>query len=104
MSVDSYLNAIARIAEVCANAQPVGKLCTVISPNYTDHKTQKIVNVVEYIRESWHIVGYKLYIETYSSRRIQSSQNATMAKLNNIAKERRLPLTDMTIIMTFERI
>lgn len=104
MSEDSYLKAITRIAQVCANAQKGSKLCTVISPNHTDHKTQKIVNIVEYIRESWRSVGYKLYIETYSSRRIQSSQSATMAKLNNLAKERRLPLTDMTVIMTFERI
>ncbi|OQW91222.1 MAG: hypothetical protein BWK78_05205 [Thiotrichaceae bacterium IS1] len=104
MDEDSYLKSIARIAKVCADAQKTGKLCTIISPNYTDHKKQKIVNIVEYIRESWRFVGYKLYLETYSSRRIQSSQGIAMAKMNNIAKERRLPLTDMTVIMTFERI
>ncbi len=104
MRKDSYLKAITRVAEVCANAQTKGKLCTVISPNHTDHKTKKIVNIVEYIRESWRLAGYKLYLETYSSRRIQSSQSAIMAKLNNIAKERRLPLTDITVIMTFEKI
>ncbi len=104
MNESAYLKAITRIAEACADAQKMGKLCTIISPNYTDHKKQKVVNIVEYIRESWRSVGYKLYLETYSSRRIQSSQGVTMAKLNNIAKERRLPLTDMTVIMTFERI
>lgn len=104
MDEDSYLKSVTHIAEVCADAQKIGKLCTIVSPNYIDHKKQKIVNIVEYIRESWRSAGYKLYIETYSSRRIQSSQGVAMAKLNNIAKERRLPLTDMTVIMTFERI
>lgn len=104
MKNQAYLKAIKHIAEVCATAQKVGKRCTVISPNYTDHKNIKIVNMAENVRECWRSAGYKLYIETYSSRRIQQSQHPTMARMNNVAKERRLPLTDITLIMTFERV
>jgi ParB family chromosome partitioning protein len=104
MKKATYFKAIKRIAEVCATAQKAGKLCTVVSPNYTDHKKLEIVNLAEHVRECWRSAGYRLYIETYSSRRIQQSQHPTMARMNNLAKERRLPLTDITLIMTFERI
>lgn len=104
MNNQDYFKAVRRVAEVCASAQRPGKLCTVISPNYTDHKNLEIVNMSEYLCDCWRSTGYKLYIETYSSRRIQQSQHPTMAKMNNVAKERRLPLTDITLIMTFERV
>ncbi len=104
MDRHTYLKAIKSIARACANAQELGKLCTVISPNYTDHKQFEVLNMAEHVRDCWRSAGYKLYIETYSSRRIQQSQHPTMAKMNNIAKKRRLPLTDIALIMTFERV
>ncbi len=103
MDENSYLQSVMNLAKVCALGQKPGKLCTVISPNYTDHQSRRIINMTEHIRESWRSVGYKLYMETYASRRIQQRQHPTMAKINNMAKERRLPLTDIVLIMTFER-
>ena len=104
MHEDAYLASVRRLSEVCASAQTVGQLCTIVSPNYTDHQRLKVTNMTEYIRDCWRSSGYTLYLEVYSSRRIQQSQNATIATMNNIAKERRLPLTDISLIMTFKRI
>lgn len=103
MEEQAYMASVNRIAQVCADAQTKGKLCTVVSPNYTDHKQLRVINMAERIRESWRSSGYRLYMETYASRRIQQRQDPTMAKINNVAKERRLPLTDIVLIMTFER-
>ncbi len=103
MNQNEYRNAVKQIAKSCATAQSSGKLCTVISPNYTDHDASKVIHIVDYIRECWKGAGYALYQEAYSSRRIQRTQNPTMAKLNNLAKEKRIPLTDITVILTFER-
>jgi ParB family chromosome partitioning protein len=103
MDETQYLRAIQQIAMHCASAQATGKLCTVVSPNYADYQRTRMINMSEYIRESWHAAGYRLYMETYASRRIQQAQNATMARMNNVAKERRLPLTDIVLVMTFER-
>jgi hypothetical protein len=103
MDESTYLSSINRIALACASSQSIGKLCTVVSPNYTDHQSLRVINMAEHIRESWRKAGYRLFMETYASRRIQQRQHPTMAKINNVAKERRLPLTDIVLIMTFER-
>ena len=103
MQEDAYQSAVQQIAQICAATQTPGQLCTVISPNYTDHQKRKVTNMTEYVRDCWRSAGYALYLEAYASRRIQQSQNLAIAKLNNLAKERRLPLTDMTLIMTFQR-
>lgn len=101
MNEDTYASSVRHIAQVCASVQKPRQLCTVVSPNYTDHQKLKVINMAEYIRNCWRSSGYTLYLETYSSRRIQQSQTPTIAKMNNIAKERRLPLTDISLIMTF---
>jgi ParB family chromosome partitioning protein len=103
MSEAKYNVALKNIAQACASAQQPGSLCTVLSPNYTDHQALRVINMVEFIRDCWNDAGYRLYLETYSSRRIQRAQNPTMAKLNNVAKECRLPLTDIAVVLTFER-
>lgn len=104
MTEEAYVSSVRRIAQVCASVQKSGQLCTVVSPNYTDHQKLKVINMAEYIRNCWCASGYTLFLETYSSRRIQQSQTPTIARLNNIAKERRLPLTDISLIMTFRRV
>jgi hypothetical protein len=104
MNQETYLASVLRIAQVCATVQKPGQLCTVISPNYTDHRKLEVINMAEFVRNCWRSCDYTLYLETYSSRRIQQSQNTGIARLNNIAKEKRLPLTDISVIMTFKRV
>ncbi len=99
----SYRTAIQHIAHNCASVQRPNQLCTVISPNYTDHRHHTIINMAHYIRTCWISSGYRLYLETYASRRIQQTQNPTIARLNTMAKQKRLPLTDIVVIMTFQR-
>jgi ParB-like nuclease domain len=98
-----YLQALQQIARTCASAQLSGGRCTVIAPNFTDHERQRMVLVTEEVRSHWRAAGYTLTMETFASRRIQQRQDPTMAKMNNIAKERRLPLTDIVVVMTFTK-
>ena len=99
-----YLKALATIARHCANAQNRGELCTVLMSNYTDVKMGKTILLIEHIRSAWQKAGYELYRVAYASRHIQQSQTIGMANLNNIAKNRRMPLTDMVEVLTFKRL
>ena len=49
----------------------------------------------------WYQNDYQLYDIAYASRRSQQKQNARMAILNNRAKRDKVPLTDISEILTF---
>ena len=104
MGEGKYMNALSSIAGSCSSAQKRGKLCTVVSPNFTDLKNRKVSNISQCIKDAWYRAGYVLHVETYSSRRIQQEQSIGMAKLNNLAKQQKLPLTDISIVMTFRKV
>lgn len=103
MNLDDWTKAINTIAQNCAIAQTSGGLCTIISPNYRDLNTGQVVITTEIIRHAWTQAGYNLYDKTYASRRIQQDQSTHMAILNNKAKEKRTPLTDIAEIITFRK-
>ncbi len=96
--------AIGAIAKKCADAQKTRKLCTVISPNYRDVAKKQIFMVTDIIRSLWESAGYILYDKAYSSRRIQQNQTPQMARMNNQAKANQIMLTDITEILTFQRV
>jgi ParB family chromosome partitioning protein len=105
MDFKDWCEGIKASALSCAKAQKSDDLCTVISPNYRDvnESRRTIFLASAVVREAWSSSGYQLYDIAYASRRIQQSQNATMANLNNLAKHRRIMLTDMAEVMTFRR-
>jgi hypothetical protein len=104
MTLEDWKVAMGAIAKNCAVAQRSGTLCTVISSNYRDVAKELIVMVTDIIRALWEFAGYRLYDKAYSSRRIQQNQTPQMARMNNQAKANRIMLTDMTEILTFQRV
>ncbi|OBQ34545.1 MAG: hypothetical protein AN487_17835 [Anabaena sp. CRKS33] len=104
MALEDWKVAIGAIAKNCATAQKTGTLCTVISPNYRDVTKKQIFMVTDIIRSLWESAGYVLYDKAYSSRRIQQNQTPQMARINNQAKANQIMLTDITEILTFQKI
>lgn len=104
MALEDWKVAIGAIAKNCATAQKTGTLCTVISPNYRDVTKKQIFMVTDIIRSLWESAGYVLYDKAYSSRRIQQNQTPQMARMNNQAKANQIMLTDITEILTFQKI
>ncbi len=104
MTLEDWQIAMSKIAKSCAEAQQKGGFCTIISPNYRDVTKGSIVLVTDHIRKWWESAGYVLYDKAYSSRRIQQNQTPNMARMNNYAKANRVMLTDITEILTFQKI
>jgi ParB family chromosome partitioning protein len=104
MSLEDWKVAMSNIAKNCATAQQTETLCTVISPNYRDVAKGQIIMVTDIIRSLWEAAGYVLYDKAYSSRRIQQNQTPQMARMNNQAKGNRIMLTDITEILTFQKL
>lgn len=103
MNLEHWTAAMAACAQSCASSQRKSDRCTVIAPNYRDLKTQTVVLATAIIRAVFAEAGYNLSDLAYASRRIQQTQNAGMAKLNNMAKKTGIMLTDISEIMTFRR-
>ncbi len=101
MEFDLWARSMAGIARNCAAAQKGKGLCTVMTPNYRDVSTKKILPVTCIVESVFTQAGYSLYDKAYASRRIQQAQNPNMARMNNMAKKNRVMLTDMTEILTF---
>jgi hypothetical protein len=96
-----WLKAMHAISKNCSIAQLPQGLCTVITPNYRHVTSQEILMVTDDIRSIWTSCGYQLFDKAYASRRIQKTQNISMARLNKAAKKQRIMLTDISEILTF---
>jgi len=101
MAWEQYIDSLHRIAHACSTSQQPGKFCTVVSPNYVDWKehTRRIVSMA--VSDAWRSNNYEIYDMAFSTRRIQQTQTSRMAIMNNLAKERKLMLSDMSVVMTF---
>lgn len=104
MTLDEWVRAMAAIAHNCAEAQDARKLCTVISPNYRSVSNGQIILTTELIRQAWEGASYSMFDKAYATRRIQQAQTPSMARMKNMAKERRVMLTDIAEIITFQRL
>ena len=89
------------IARRFRNVQDTGGRCTVIVPNNRNLNTGDRLLFPEIVRQIWYQNDYQLYDIAYASRRSQQKQNARMAILNNRAKRDKVPLTDISEILTF---
>ena len=96
-----WRNAMATIAERLRSVQDVGGLCTVVVPNKRDLSDGRRQLFPESVKDIWRETGYELYDVVYSSRRIQRRQGRKMAILNNHARRKRVPLADMSEVVTF---
>lgn len=101
MDLDYWLDAMSDVAGNCAVAQSSGGLCSVVTPNYRDVAAGQIIPVTSFVEQIFVSAGYVLHDKAYASRRIQQAQNASMARMNSMAKRNRIMLTDMAEILTF---
>ena len=74
-----------------------------IVPTWVDTgKAPRVVLCPEIVREAFRAVGYRLLRVCYASKRIQATRTDRQPTLNNIAKATRIPLSDISEVLTFE--
>lgn len=92
------------IAQNVSISQTIGKLCTVVTPNYRDITTGERYMATDAVCKAWEANNYILFDKAYTTRRIQKTQHPSMARLNNTAKEKRVMLTDISEVLTFKKV
>ena len=101
MPPDRWRKAMGIVARRLRDAQSEGGRCTVIVPNRRELADGQRLLFPEMVRRIWSRNGYRLYDVVYSSRRIQRRQGRRIAILNNHARRSRVPLTDISEVLTF---
>ena len=101
MSPTQWCGAMDTIARRCRTAQSDGGLCTVIVPNKREIADGTRVLFPDILRRIWSASGYHLHDVAYASRRVQRRQGRRMAILNNHARRQRVPLSDISEVLTF---
>ena len=101
MTPGQWQRALEVIARRLREAQPESGRCTVIVPNKREVTNGERILFPEMVRRIWSVSGYQLHDVVYASRRIQRRQGKKMAILNNQARRSRVPLTDISEVLTF---
>ena len=101
MEPPSWTEAMTMIANRFSKAQPDDGRCTIIVPNSREIATGERILFPEIVRRIFRQAGYKLYDVTYASRRTQQRQGRKMAILNNHARRSRVPMADISEVLTF---
>ena len=101
MDATSWTNSMERIAERFRTVQVPGGRCTVIVPNNRTLTTGERLLFPNIVRRIFCGAGYELYDVTYASRRTQQTQSRQMGVLNNRARRERVPLADISEVLTF---
>jgi hypothetical protein len=99
MDEAGWTEAMRRFAQNCADVG--AKRCTIIVPAFVDHAARHEVLCPEIVRDAWRDAGYQLpYLPCYASKHTQ--QHAAMARWNYLARETRIPASDIAEVLTFE--
>ncbi len=101
MDPNGWTEAMRTIAGLLRTTQPEGGRCTVIVPNSRTITTGERILFPEIVRRLFQEVGYHLYDVVYASRRTQQRQGRQMAVLNNRARRERVPMSDISEVLTF---
>ena len=101
MDPQGWVDAMKGIAKRFKETQPDSGRCTVIVPNHRNINTGQRILFPEIVRRVFQEAGYSLYDTVYSSRRTQQRQGREMGILNNRARRQRVPLTDISEVLTF---
>jgi ParB family chromosome partitioning protein len=96
-----WISAMQAIARSCAEAE--AKRCTIIVPTWVDTDAALMVPCPEIVRAAWYAAAYRLHRVCYASKRIQAARTDRMPVLNNRAKATRMPLSDISEVLTFDR-
>jgi ParB family chromosome partitioning protein len=99
MDATGWTDAIRGVARSCA--QVGAKRCTiVVASAFVNSATRVRVPCSEIVRKAWYDAGYQFNSVCYADRRIQ--QYPSMARWNNIAREKLLPMSGMAEVLTFD--
>ena len=101
MDAIRWTKAMESIAHRFRAIQSQGGRCTVIVPNNRIITTGERALFPEVVRRIFCQAGYELYDVTYASRRTQQKQGRQMGVLNNRARRDRVPLADISEVLTF---
>ncbi len=104
MDSQDWSQAMRSIALGAYSQQPANGRCTVIIPNNRNIATGERNLFPDVVRGIFRDVGYQLYDIAYASRRTQQKQGRRMAILNNQARRARVPLTEVSEVLTFIKI
>jgi hypothetical protein len=97
-----YLDALAALAGNCAAVQGLGQRTVIITAaRYVDHKAGNVRLLDEAVVRAFEGAGFTTEDKAFATRRIQQAQNPTMAHLNNRAREVKLMLSDMVVVLVF---
>lgn len=101
MDTSQWVNAMEHIARRFRTVQGKRGRCSVIVPNNRTITTGERILFPEIVRRVFCRAGYELYDVTYASRRSQQKQGRQMGILNNRARRERVPLADVSEVLTF---
>ena len=101
MDATCWTEAMKRIIGHFRTVQTQGGRCTVIVPNNRTITTGERILFPEIVRQMFYQLGYELYDVAYASRRTQQKQGRQMGILNNRARRDRVPLADISEVLTF---
>ena len=104
MKPHEWAQAMSLIACGFHEQQAPNSRCTVIIPNNRDIATGQRNLFPDVVRSIFRDAGYRLYDTTYASRRPQQKQGRQMAILNNQARRARVPMTEISEVLTFIKI
>jgi hypothetical protein len=103
MDWPAYQDALARLARSCRKAQQVGSRTVIIAAAaFDDDKARRRELIMLHIVDAFRRAGYEAADIAFSTRRIQQHQDPNMARNNTLARERRLMLSDMLVVLCFE--
>ena len=101
MTPDDWVNSMQQIAQQFRTTQAHGGRCTIIVPNSRTMTTGERLLFPEIIRRTFQQTGYQLYDVAYASRRTQQRQGRRMGILNNVARRTKVPMSDISEVLTF---
>ena len=101
MDPRAWERAVNAIAVGFYDSQPDNGRCTVIIPNNRNMVTGERTLFPDIVRTIFRHAGYVLYDTAYASRRTQQKQGRRMAILNNQTRRYRVPMTEISEVLTF---
>ena len=101
MDHEDWTNAMRTIAKRLWDVQPEHGRCTIIVPNNRDIPTGERTLFPDIVRRLFQEAGYRLYDVAYASRRTQQKQSRSMAILNNRVRQKKVPMADISEVLTF---
>ena len=104
MEPRAWEQAMSGIALGLYNNQPANSRCTVVIPNNRNMVTGERTLFPGIVRTIFREAGYVLYDTAYASRRTQQKQGRRMAILNNQARRYRVPMTEISEVLTFLKV